>query len=77
MEPIKITPQRAEKLINNEKRRESRKNKKLYYFKEGQLRIGIDNTSGDCFVEEFKKLFQCLLWLDGFEREECWLPPLF
>ena len=71
MEPIQITAKRAEKLINNEKRRESRKNKKLYYFKEGQLRIGIDNTSGDCFVEEFKKLFQCLLWLDGFAREEC------
>lgn len=71
MEPIKITPQRAEKLINNEKRRESRKNKRLYYFKEGQLWIGIDNTSGDCFVEEFKTLLQCLLWLDGFEREEC------
>jgi hypothetical protein len=71
MEPIKITTQRANKLISNKKRRESRKNKGLYYFKEGQLRIGIDNTSGDCFVEEFKKLFQCLLWLDGFDREEC------
>ncbi len=71
MEPIKITAKRAEKLINNEKRRESRKNKRLYYFNDGKLRIGIDNTSGDCFVEEFKNLFQCLLWLDGFEREEC------
>lgn len=71
MEPIQITAQRANKFIANEKRRESIKNQKLYYFKEGQLRIGIDNTSGDCFVEEFKKLFQCLLWLDGFEREEC------
>lgn len=77
MEPIQITAKRAEKLINNEKRRESRKNKKLYYFKDGELRIGIDNTLGDCYVEEFKKLFQCLLWLDGFSREECWLPPLF
>lgn len=37
----------------------------LYYFKEGNVFIGVDNSTGDCWVEEFDSLEKCINWLNG------------
>lgn len=36
-----------------------------FYQKDGDLYIGIDNTTGDAWVEEFATLGYCLAWLEG------------
>ena len=35
---------------------------------EGTVVVGIDNSTGDAWVEEFPDLTECLMWLAG-ERE--------
>ncbi|EKN67863.1 hypothetical protein P9E76_01615 [Schinkia azotoformans] len=35
----------------------------LYYFFDNGLYIGIDNSSGDAWVEEFKSKQECIDWL--------------
>lgn len=35
---------------------------------DGATYIGIDNTTGDAWVEEFPDLLECLMWLAG-EKE--------
>jgi hypothetical protein len=48
----------------------SAENKKYYeprgtfYFKDGKVWLAIDNSAGDCFVEEFKTLEKAILWLE-------------
>lgn len=36
---------------------------KKYYYLDGNVYVGIDNSSGDCWVEEFKSKNKCLAWL--------------
>ncbi len=36
-----------------------------FYTKEGDLYIGIDNSTGDAWTEEFKTKASCFKWLDG------------
>lgn len=33
------------------------------YDNEANVYVGIDNSSGDCWVEEFESLEECLAWL--------------
>lgn len=35
----------------------------LFYLKEGAQYIGIDNSSGNAWTEEFSDLAACLMWL--------------
>lgn len=35
----------------------------LFYFEEDKVWIGIDNSTGDAFVEEFESKEQCIRWL--------------
>lgn len=35
----------------------------IFYFKDGDTYIGIDNVYGDFIVEEFKTLKACSMWL--------------
>lgn len=35
----------------------------LFYLKEGVQYIGIDNSSGNAWTEEFSDLAACLMWL--------------
>lgn len=59
MEIKKITPEEASNLI------ETREPKGLFYTIEDGLFIGIDNRSGDAWVEEFISLSGCKKWLVG------------
>lgn len=36
-----------------------------FYTKEGELYIGIDNSTGDAWTEEFKTKASCFKWLEG------------
>ena len=38
--------------------------------KEKHYFIGVDNLTGNCWVEEFKTKKQCIKWLKGKEIEE-------
>ena len=62
--PQKITLEKGNEIVtaycNNKEIKENK-----CYFKDNNKWIGIDNTSGDCFVEEFKELENCLDWLNG------------
>ncbi|WP_298042592.1 hypothetical protein [uncultured Clostridium sp.] len=37
----------------------------LFWTKEGQWYIGIDNSRGEAFCEEFKTKEECFRWLNG------------
>ncbi|MBI9009997.1 MAG: hypothetical protein JEZ05_08190 [Tenericutes bacterium] len=37
----------------------------LYYFKDGDKYIGVDNTTHNCWVEEFDTLEEVLKWING------------
>lgn len=49
---------------------ETREPRGLFYGEEGGLFIGIDNTTGDAWTEEFKDFKDCVKWLDGEEEED-------
>lgn len=57
MEPVKISKIKAHKIINK------REPLGIFYFLENDVYIGIDNSTGDSFVEEFKDKETCLAWL--------------
>ncbi len=40
-----------------------------FWQKDGELYIGIDNTTGDAWVEEFTALESCLAWLEGRDAQ--------
>lgn len=42
------------------------KGEKFYYFSDG-VYIGVDNTDGQCFVEEFDTLSECISWLTEYD----------
>ena len=54
---IKITPEQAERII------ETRDPLGLFYVRSGGIYIGIDNTTGHAWTEEFPNLRQCKRWL--------------
>lgn len=41
----------------------------LFYLQEGEKTIGIDNSTGRAWVEEFPDEESCLRWLKGEEAE--------
>lgn len=46
------------------------KAEKLYFFCEGKKFVGVDNSTGDMWTEEFNTALKCLRWLIGaFEAE--------
>lgn len=44
---------------------DTREPRGLFYGEEGGLFIGIDNTTGDAWTEEFKTKASCFKWLAG------------
>lgn len=60
------------KLIKEEMKEviDTREPRGLFYGEEGGLFIGIDNTTGDAWTEEFKDLNDCVKWLEREEDEE-------
>ena len=35
----------------------------LFYFKEKNVFVGIDNSNGNCLTKKFEKLEECVAWL--------------
>lgn len=65
---IKITPQQAHELVkpsceHGSGGRPAYGSSGLYYTKENGIHIGIDNSTGHAWVEEFKSRRKCLKWL--------------
>lgn len=58
MRPLEISEQTAKGIIEN------RKPLGTFYIKGKNVYVGIDNSEGDSFVEEFKDLETCLAWLN-------------
>jgi hypothetical protein len=63
MKALEISQEKANAII------ESREPKGVFYHKENDRYIGIDNSVGEAFVEEFTDLKTCIYWLEnrGFE----------
>ena len=57
VKPLEISKEKAIRIIEN------RSPLGLFYFKEKNVFVGIDNSDGDSFVEEFKDKEICLAWL--------------
>lgn len=59
MKPVitKISPKQAADIIDK------RKPRGLFYMLENGRYIGIDNSTGDAWVEEFSNLRNCKRWL--------------
>lgn len=55
----KLTKEQALEVI------ETRTPTGLFYTKEDELYIGIDNSTGDAWTEEFKTKASCFKWLEG------------
>jgi len=45
----------------------------LFYHRDGEIFVGIDNTTGEAWTEEFEDLDSCLAWLErkGLDGEDC------
>lgn len=59
-----ISPREADKII------ETRIPYGRFAMKDGNRYIGIDNTTGDAWTEEFPSLHKCLTWLHGEDEED-------
>jgi predicted transcriptional regulator of viral defense system len=57
MDIIKVTPEEANEII------ETRERKGLFYCIEKGTYVGIDNSTGDAWTEDFKSLSACKRWL--------------
>jgi hypothetical protein len=55
----KLTKEQASEVI------ETRTPVGRFYTKEGELFIGIDNSTGDAWTEEFKTKASCFKWIEG------------
>ena len=54
----KVTPEEMERII------ETRQPRGWYYRKAGRRRyVGVDNSTGDAWTEEFRSRRKCLRWL--------------
>lgn len=54
-----VTPEEAENIIN------TRAPLGLFYLIEDGVYVGIDNSTGDAWTEEFATKKDCLTWLRG------------
>ncbi|WIW69868.1 hypothetical protein [Anaerosinus gibii] len=70
MDVMRISHHKAQKLMQRWCQRRFVPRQCFYYRYQGMF-VGIDNTEGECFVEEFKDLRTCLDWCHGtFEISE-------
>ena len=68
----KITRQELDEMleIHNNEKQFPLKYKGLFIFEENGMLLGIDNTSGDLYMEDFDNLEQCVNYLNNEEEEE-------
>lgn len=67
-EITKIKPKDARSII------ETRKPLGRFFLLDNDLYVGIDNSSGDAWVEEFETKEKCLSWLRGENEAWLWSP---
>lgn len=60
-EPREITSEESAEIIVN------REPRGLFYLQDGDIFVGIDNTTGEAWTEDFTSLDKCLAWLKGGE----------
>lgn len=60
MKPLKIDEKTALNIIEN------RMKKGLFYFNNENVYVGIDNSNGEAFTEEFSNESDCLNWLNKY-----------
>jgi len=48
-----------------------------FYFEEDEKFIAVDNSSNECFVEEFNTEDEAKIWLSGIEKENLESPEFF
>lgn len=61
----KLTKEQAHNILNTGFDTGKYKPIGRFYSKEGDLYIGIDNSTGNAWTEEFKTKRSCLKWLNG------------
>lgn len=61
-EPREITEEEANRVILDGEP------KGLFWQMDGDIVVGIDNTTGDAWTEDFTTLEECLAWLNGGGR---------
>ena len=49
---------------------EKRSPRGLFYHREGDVYVGIDNTTGDAWTEDFPTKAECIKWLTGGKKHE-------
>lgn len=57
MEIREVNPEESFKIITE------REPKGLFWQKDGDLYVGIDNSTGDAWTQDFSTLDECLAWL--------------
>jgi len=61
-EPKEISQEEASSII------ETREPQGLFYLKDGNVYVGIDNRTHDAWTEEFPTKEQCLQWLQNYDE---------
>ena len=61
-----IQSEEARKIIN------TRKPLGKFFKREGDFFVGIDNSTGDAWTEEFDQLKDCIEWLNGEKSSKMW-----
>lgn len=62
MEIREVTNEEVAKIIVD------REPRGLFYQKDGDVYVGIDNSTGEAWTEDFPNLDECLAWLKGGQR---------
>lgn len=61
--PMYVTIETARKII------ETRRPRGVFWCRDGGVYIGIDNRTGDAWVEQFDDFDKCMAWLEGEDDE--------
>lgn len=63
---VEINQETMNYIIEN---REKEYTKGLFYFKDGDVVIGTDNSTNDAWAEEFDHVVKCKAWLKGYDLD--------
>lgn len=64
---IKVTPEEASKIIETREPRGLFYTIDTIYESDKKVYVGIDNTTGDAWTEDFKSLGACERWLEKYQ----------
>lgn len=71
IEPKEIEPNAAKRLLETCDTKQFQgmyRPRGMFFFKDGEVYIGIDNMTGDAWFEEFNSKHDCLKWLQGHDK---------